>query len=1111
MAERLPTWLRDALRRKAVSTDDIAELRAMLGAGLLTISQLRLLLLQPMRGVAGFRKDVLAWLVGRPETATSILAQHTQIARLPPIIHARRARATDPRQFESQASLRTAEGTQTGNWRSATTQKGADHLANLDLLRALCPRDQARTGPRSVVKAVAVKPSALPPLRRTAETPATYPAADLLELGWELLFDADACPSRPQMLLCPPRSSRPDVRGQRVMRTVRWPDEVREVECLVLDMPHAISLLMTAGAWSNSALLWHEVTIETIRWIENGRILPTICDAHRPQDRRTAWRIGPLTQSTTESFRRWTAKLNELPHCAATFSRSPEPLTIEHAREYVDAVAATFVPDTALWWMIGDQPFVSSRSDDAGADLQDWVDQLEARLEAAPGFRPVLRINAPDPNLEVNTVKVDLLLATGSSDPETAPPAAQVWLADSIEPRLRLRLRRLLRQAGRLLPTLSALGLQYRPESLLVGVDALPGLRAEVGEALRDLGIDIHWPRNWATDLAASVVVGNGPYLDEPDGSLGLPQLLDRRWWLTLDGELLSEQEMMLLAEASMPIVWLRQRWVLIDLPIRQKLEHRDLAPVSSSKGKMDALLQTVFIDGQEYACSATEGLAHLLDELRDSDSSEAESNNFRIGSIRLHQHQREAIAWLEGRSRAGLNTLLADDMGLGKTFTALGFHLSDRRAHRDAPTLVLCTSRDLVRQWRDAAARCLGDTPPIVHAGPRRALPSLSGGSLVITTYDTLAMDIEILAPRRWGLVIADEAQRIKNPWSRAARAIRRLDAPGRLAISGTPLENHPRETWAILDWLNCGMFETRQGFERRLVAPLRRADRPRTEALRTQTQQMLHPVVLRRTKNDPALARQLPPRLSFTHELDLSDVQRSLLEMLARDTERASSLRQPSRRSGEAALRLMDAMKQVCSSPALYRRDDPADVRSNPERAAIDAPKLDRMHKILADAAQHGESTVIFANYIGTADLIHAYLTGVGISSARYHGKIPPAQKAAALRELAEGHIAVLIPTLKSGGTGLDLPRASRVIHYERWWTPAQENQGSDRVHRFGQQRPVQVHVLKHANGIEDHIAALHARKERYADHFLPSTNNAPPAITARELAQLFQLDAR
>lgn len=1147
MASRLPNWLVASVRNRTLTSDAAEELRAAMRAGDVPTAVMRLVLLQPLNGplAVDIRRELLDWLTNRAHMAPNVVLEYVQAARLAkPTVRERSGQA--------QVVLRLNDGqSRVGDWARGANPKERSNRAYLNLLRELTANatssaavkalpspagglrkfnadnvdrraDQRTRSPQVPPVALSQDPDADAAPRVSADS-AVF---QLLDRGWELAFDADVCPSRAQMLCVPPRgaSYRDDGRSAtggrssvRVARTIRYGSEdLHVVECVPVEILATAKYLVRNGensAWSTSRQAWSAIARVGMRWIAAHYILPTVLDARDPADRAAGWRLGPVTASNALDAA--ISSLGEAPQCVATWDgriELPPPPNV--VREFLDAMISRFVLAPPFQWCLGDKPFVSGKaSAESIAAVQDWADDVEFDADGPVGCRVVLRVFEPDAGDE-QSVLAELLIGPPSPGSPLVPAAA-VWRGEAPapidDPRLRLRLRCLLRRAGRQFRPLYALGQQHRPETVLASLHSAALLRGTDGEMLREYGIEIDWHNEWVTELEPRVLIGVEPPGLVPDGTLGLAQILDRRWQLSLAGVPLSAADLKALVAAAMPLVRMRNRWVLIDEPTRTKIERPALDPVPRALGVVDALLGTVVLDGRVVACSPTDGLAHLLRAYRASEVADSAERDD-LPKVLL-AHQRVAVQWLNRISQLGLNGLLADEMGLGKTMIGTTFHASSRRPYQHLPTLVLCPSGKIAIQWRDNAAKHLPEVNVVVHWGPRRRLPAVLGTTMVVTTYDTLAMDLETIGARTWGLLIADEAQTIKNPATRAARNVRSIDAHVRVAMTGTPLENHPRELWAILDWINPDLFGSSASFNARYVAPLPFQSSEGRTVLRERIHAMMAPVVLRRTKQDPTIAAALTKRSEHTHVVALSNKQVSLLEGYAHDTDMQYRASRSTRRSGEAILKVIDAQIKICNSPQLL---EPvpleailATVLADPAAAAQNAPKLARLHDLLGHAMARGESTLVFTPYAKVARFIDAYLRGVGIATALHHGALSSVQKRQALEAIEGGSASALVLTVGSGGVGLNLHRPNHVIHYNRPWNPALEDQASDRVHRYGQRRDVHVHYLMHANSIEEHIAAKHRAKRKYPDIFLPTGSTDTDKFTPSTLAALYQLE--
>ncbi len=443
-----------------------------------------------------------------------------------------------------------------------------------------------------------------------------------------------------------------------------------------------------------------------------------------------------------------------------------------------------------------------------------------------------------------------------------------------------------------------------------------------------------------------------------------------------------------------------------------------------------------------------------------------------------LRPYQREGVDWLCFLRDAGLGAVLADDMGLGKTVQTL-CALRGR-------TLVVCP-RSLVHNWLDEIARFRPGLRTHVFHGPDRTLDR--GADVTLTTYAVLRLDEEILRAEPWDIVVLDEAPAIKNPDSQAARAAYGLDARMRIALSGTPVENHLDELWSLFHFTNRGLLGSRADFDARYGSPIANGDLDATRRLRAR----VHPFLLRRLKRD--VAKDLPPRTDLVLYCELGDSERAVY-----DAVRAASRKQVVEALGEggggtlAALEALLRMRQAACHPALV-----------PGQRADSSAKVQRLVHALTDAVEDGHRALVFSQWTSLLDLLEPALNTAGIPFARLDGTTR--DRGAVVQEFQdEAGPPVLIASLKAGGTGLNLTAADHVFLLDPWWNPATEDQAADRAHRIGQNRPVMVHRLVARDTVEERILALQARKRGLAEAVLDG-GAAASALTRDDLLALVE----
>ena len=465
-----------------------------------------------------------------------------------------------------------------------------------------------------------------------------------------------------------------------------------------------------------------------------------------------------------------------------------------------------------------------------------------------------------------------------------------------------------------------------------------------------------------------------------------------------------------------------------------------------------------------------------------------------------LRPYQREGLAWLQFLRDCGLGGILADDMGLGKTVQALAHLLVEKEQGRaDRPSLVVAPT-SLMFNWRREAERFAPALRVLtLHGSERHAdFASVADHDLVLTTYPLLPRDLEALQVHDFHLLILDEAQAIKNPRSKAAEAARCLSARHRLCLTGTPLENHLGELWALLDFLMPSVLGDERRFRRLFRNPIERlGDADRQEQLR----QRVAPVLLRRTKE--AVAAELPAKTEILREVRLAPDQRDLYETLRlalHEKVRAEVARKGLAQSGIIILDALLKLRQVCCDPRLVALESARQVKGS--------AKLELLMTLLPELLREGRRVLLFSQFTSMLELIQGELMRLGLRERDDFVKLTGRTRNRALPvdRFQAGEIPLFLISLKAGGSGLNLTAADTVIHYDPWWNPAAERQATDRAHRIGQNKPVFVYKLLTEGTVEQRVAELQARKQALADAMLAGGGAAAGSLSADDLERLF-----
>jgi len=413
----------------------------------------------------------------------------------------------------------------------------------------------------------------------------------------------------------------------------------------------------------------------------------------------------------------------------------------------------------------------------------------------------------------------------------------------------------------------------------------------------------------------------------------------------------------------------------------------------------------------------------------------------------------------------------------------------------------VVCPA-SLLGNWEAEIERFAPGVPVRRFHGTRRDLEQLDDGFL-LTTYGTMRVDHQALAEVPWDLVVADEAQHVKNPASSTARALRAIPSTARVALTGTPVENELVELWAILDWATPGLLGSRNAFRKAWAQPI---ESGRDPAKTRQFADLVGPFLLRRRKSDPGIAPELPAKTETDHPLSLTREQVVLYEAFVRDTmeriERAAPGDDATRRG--LVLALLTGLKQICNHPAQFLK------QSGAVRLAGRSEKLDLLDELVTTAVAEGGAVLVFTQYVAMARLLVAHLGATGVPHQLLHGGTPVAERERMVARFQDGEPPVFLLSLKAGGTGLNLTRADHVVHLDRWWNPAVEEQATDRAYRIGQTRPVQVHRMLMRGTVEQRIAELLTRKRALADAVLGRGEAALTELSNDELRDLVALRA-
>lgn len=862
------------------------------------------------------------------------------------------------------------------------------------------------------------------------------------------------------------------------------------------------------------------------RFVADGKIAPAAGDV-------PGWRVDGLDARDLDS-------VDQLAR-ARSYDDVDAAAAGEIVRGVLDAVADTLpraAPRVAEVPRDGREATVPATGTDAApgdfaARLRKRVEERAARTArgALPELvRISLRVEADEEELRGGAVRL-VLQVHDERDPLHVCDAALLWTqagdgsrdgreeassttGHGFGPRARVHASIALRGAAEVWPVLDRFLELSVPDQITLDGAEIGGLLEHV-PALREAHVDVHWPRSLGPELTTRAVLDRrageprGAELPLQDSPFAVDGLFAFSWQVSLHGDPLTEEEMEELATAASPVLKLRGAWTIVDPATAQRARKRLIRRATGVEALGAALSGVTELppgaEGERDKAEVVVGASLLQVRERLLDAPTRDPLPAPAGlRAELRDYQRHGLTWLADLTGLGLGACLADDMGLGKTITLISLHLHrlEQGLSAGGPTLVVCPA-SLLGNWEAEVERFAPGLPVRRFHGGARTLADLDGG-FVLTTYGTLRRSAGALAEVPWDLVVADEAQHVKNSRTSTARALRTVPSRGRVALTGTPVENELTELWSILDWCTPGLLGSRQAFRRVWAAPIEAGTDP---LVAKQFADLIGPFVLRRRKSDPGIAPELPPKTETDHLLGLTREQAVLYEAYVRDTmERIERLPgdDPQRRG--LVLSLLTGLKQICNHPAQFlKQSGSITLRGRSE-------KLELLDELVDTVIAEDGAVLVFTQYVAMARLVEQHLAARGVPHQFLHGGTPVPEREAMVRRFQAGPESggppVFLLSLKAGGTGLNLTRADHVIHVDRWWNPAVEEQATDRAYRIGQTRPVQVHKMVTRGTIEERVAGLLERKRSLADAVLARGDAALTELSNSELRDLVTL---
>lgn len=620
---------------------------------------------------------------------------------------------------------------------------------------------------------------------------------------------------------------------------------------------------------------------------------------------------------------------------------------------------------------------------------------------------------------------------------------------------------------------------------------------------LQALGFEIVLP-GWLKELKESrmIVQANASTASNYKSAAGLDEILTFDWKLSLDGHALSVSEFEKMVADNREFIRAGTDWIRVDAAWMQEIRSlmekaetenwtvRDLlfkdlsqqltipAEMEEDDDRDDPLIQF----GLQQ--SLKEYVQKIVDKQGIPDVATPQ-----LLQADLRPYQQVGFNWLVFMRDQKFGACLADDMGLGKTVQLISYLLHVYET-ATKPTMIICPT-SVLGNWQKELERFAPSLKTYLHYGPKRlkkenlqATLEKEHVQIILTTYGTVTQDIELLETMSFANVTLDEAQNIKNMNTKQSKAIRKLNGEHHIALTGTPVENRLSELWAIFDFIYKGYLGSFSRFQEQFIAPI---ERDQSEEVKEMLRHKIQPFLLRRTKSDPDLQLNLPDKVEQREYCPLTEEQAVLYESYIQETLHKLETLTGFERKG-LILKMLGKLKQLCNHPALYLKEPFEEAADMMQRSE----KLERIVDLGAEIVQNGEQCLIFTQYIEMGHLMqHCFSELYDIDVPFLTGSMPKQQRDHFVEAFQRGEFPIFILSLKAGGTGLNLTAASHVLHADRWWNPAVENQATDRAYRIGQTQFVHVHKFLTTGTIEEKIDALLTEKQTLSEQLIQSSN--------------------
>lgn len=576
--------------------------------------------------------------------------------------------------------------------------------------------------------------------------------------------------------------------------------------------------------------------------------------------------------------------------------------------------------------------------------------------------------------------------------------------------------------------------------------------------------------------------------------SISLDEIMDFSYEIAIGDEKISQEEFEKLSEKANGLIFYKNKYILIDKEESAKIISKLKKPQSRSLNKMEIIHAALSSNLNEMEFNYDEAFANIIKDMtKTNDVNPPEE----LGEI-LRPYQKNGFKWLYTNTDKGFGCCMADDMGLGKTIQVISLILQLKKEKKlKSPALVVCPTT-LLGNWMKEIKTFAPALKSSIYHGLERTLDR--SADVILTTYAILRIDIEKFTKEKWGMLIIDEAQNIKNPDTSQAQAIKQIDSKIKIAMTGTPVENRLTELWSIFDFINKGYLGSLRDFQKSYAIPIERfKEYSRAEKLKLS----VSPFILRRLKTDKTVIADLPEKLVLDEYCYLSKPQAILYEKVLAELMGQISATSGINRRG-MIFKLITALKQICNHPCHYLKHKDMSKESS--------GKTDKFISLVKNIIENDEKTLVFTQYKEMGTILKEILkTEIDTEALFFHGSLNRNQREEMLEKFEKDENSkVMILSLKAGGTGLNLTSATNVIHYDLWWNPAVEDQATDRTYRIGQDKNVMVHRLITLGTFEEKIDEMIKQKKELANLAVFEGEKNISELSDTEIYEIFSLSA-